>query len=108
MRNKIILFLTIIALLFTSVGCKKWNSNRKANKRARELKQKEKEKEKEKLKAYQEAVKRHAEIQDKKTRKDMKRRYKKARRYNTGQKEFFLKRWFRGKRKVKQNKGGSS
>lgn len=80
-------------------GCKKWQVHHKQKKDLRAIQKKEKEKEEEKQKKYEEAVKHQASIQDKKTRKSMKKKYRKAQRYNNHQKEFFLKRWFRGGKK---------
>ncbi len=104
MRIKLIIIL-IIALVSTSTGCKKWAVRHKQRRDLRELEQKQREKEKEKQQKYQEAVKRHASIQDKKTRKAMKKQYRKAQRHNTNQKEFFIKRWFKGKKRYNKSKG---
>lgn len=43
----------------------------------------------------------HKKLQDKKTYKRMKRSKKKASMYNENKREFFLKRWFKNKRKVR-------
>ena len=82
-----------------AVGCKKWQVRHKQKKELRALRQKQKEKDKEKLQKYEDAVRHQASIQDKKTRKAMKKKYRKAQRYNNHQKEFFLKRWFKGGKK---------
>ncbi len=43
----------------------------------------------------------HKKLQDKKTYKRMKKSRKKATMYNENKREFFLKRWFKNKRKVR-------
>lgn len=43
----------------------------------------------------------HKKLQDKKTYKRMKKSRKKATMYNENKREFFLKRWFKNKRKIK-------
>lgn len=98
MRIKILLLLIIALLASTAPACKKYRIIQKQKKMEREVIKKQKEKEKEQLKKYQEAVKRHASIQDKKTRKAMKKEYKKSRRLKENRKEFFMKRWFKKKR----------
>lgn len=45
--------------------------------------------------------KHHKKLQDKKTYKRMKKSKRKATMYNENKREFFLKRWFKGKRKVR-------
>lgn len=45
--------------------------------------------------------KHHKKLQDKKTYKRMKKSRKKSQMYNENKREFFLKRWFKNKRKVK-------
>ena len=107
MRSKLII-LFIITILTTSTGCKKWVVRHQQRRDLREIERKKKEQEKEKLQKYQEAVKRHASIQDKKTRKAMKKQYRKAQRHNTNRKEFFIKRWFKGKKRYNQNKGSKN
>ena len=100
--SRILIFILILAVV-PSVGCKKWRVRQKQKKELRELKQKQREKDKEKQKKYEEAVRHQASIQDKKTRKAMKKQYRKAQRYNTHKREFFLKRWFKGGKKTKGN-----
>lgn len=65
----------------------------------REMARQQRQKDKEATKAYQEAVKRHAAGQTRKTRREMKKNFKKSERHRTGKKEFFLKRWFTPKHK---------
>lgn len=103
---KIIIFLLLIAVLSTSVGCKKWIVRHKQKQDLREIDRKKREQDLEKQKKYQEAVKHQASIQNKKTRKSMKKQYRKAQRHNNNQKEFFLKRWFKGKKKLKSGSKG--
>lgn len=45
--------------------------------------------------------KHHKKLQDKKTYKKMKKSKKKAQMYNENKREFFLKRWFKNKKKVR-------
>lgn len=106
MKFKLILILFFIFLV-TGSGCKKYRIIQQDKKVQREALKRQKEKEKEQMKKYQEAVKRHASIQDKKTRKAMKKEYKKSRRLKENRKEFFLKRWFTKRSYKKTTKPGS-
>ena len=96
-----------MTVAYSGTGCKRWQVRHKQRKELREIEKKRREKEKAKQQKYQEAVKHQADIQDRRTKRDMKRRYKKAERYNRHKKEFFLKRWFKGKgnRKAPQKRG---
>jgi Flp pilus assembly protein TadB len=103
MHAKQIFIFLIIFAIFSSFGCQRMMSRSKQRRDLREIEQKQREQDKEKLAKYQEAVKRHASNQDKKTRKSMKKQYKKAQRHNNNQKEFFVKRWFSGKKRLQSN-----
>ena len=97
-------FVLLLFILGTAAGtssCHKWSVRHKQKRDMRERERQQREKEKEAEEAYQEAVKAHASHQSKRTKKEMKRNYKKAERYNYHKKEFFLKRWFKGKKKRK-------
>ncbi len=95
--SRLITFILILSLPF-SFSCKRWRNNYKRKRDAREIAKKQKEKDKEAQARYEEAIQRQAAIQTPKTRREMKRRYKQADRYNHHKKEFFLKRWFGGKK----------
>ncbi len=96
MRFKKILFIAITALGFNLVSndvyAQEGESIKKQEKR---LEKKKEEREKGNEKAKQEGIDRHESIQDKETRKRMKKNKKKANRYNSGKKEPFYKRWFK-------------
>ncbi len=95
--TRIIAFLLILSLP-ASFGCRKWQIKHKRKRDAREIERKKKEREKEAIAKYQEAIKHQASIQSPSTKRAMKQRYKQADRHNNNRKEFFLKRWFRGKK----------
>ena len=97
--SRIIIFVLIAFIPFGN-GCKKWQVIHKEKQDIRALRQKQREKDVENAKKYEEAVKRQASIQDKNTRKIMKRKYKQAQQYNSQKREFFLKRWFKGGKKT--------
>jgi len=100
MKAKHLLFLLlIIATALGTSSCHKWNVKRKQKRDLRQMEHKRKEQQKEANKKYQEAVKRNASHQSKSAKKSMKANYKKADRHNNHRKEFFLKRWFKGKKK---------
>lgn len=106
-KHTITLLLIILAVAFSGTSCKsfkKMTINHKQKKDMRVRAKEQKKKDKEAQKAYQQAVKRNAEGQTRKTRKEMKKNYKKSERLRTGKKEFFLKRWF----KRKPRRGGRS
>lgn len=96
MKFKKILFisLTVIAcnLLSNNIYAQEGESIKKQEKR---LEKKKEERDKGNEKAKQEGIDRHESIQDKETRKRMKKNKKKANRYNSGKKEPFYKRWFK-------------
>lgn len=97
----------LLLILFTTLGttsCHKWQVRHKQKRDLREREKQANERQKEADEAYQDAIKQHASHQSKRTRKDMKKNYKKADRYNNNKKEFFLKRWFKG---GKRKTGGS-
>ncbi len=107
--TRILIFILALSVLPMS-GCKKWIVRHKQRKELRELKQKQREKDREKMQKYRDAVEHQASIQDKKTKKSMKKQYRKADRYNSHKREFFLKRWFKGGHKNKKRrlkKGGA-
>lgn len=95
--SRIIAFVLIL-ILPTTFSCKRWKNNHKRKKDAREIARKQKERDAEAQAKYEEAIQRQASIQSPKTRREMKKRYKQADRYNNHKKEFFLKRWFGGKK----------
>lgn len=95
--SRIIAFILILCLPAT-FSCKRWQNNHKRKQDAREIARKQKERDAEAQAKYEEAIQRQASIQSPKTRREMKKRYKQADRYNNHKKEFFLKRWFGGKK----------
>lgn len=95
--NKLVVFFLILSIPAT-FSCKRWVNNHKRKQDAREIARKQKERDAEAQAKYEEAIQRQASIQTPKTRREMKRRYKQADRYNNHKKEFFLKRWFGGKK----------
>lgn len=97
--KQIIIFLLVIATSMGTVSCRKWNNKRKQRRDLRQMEKKKRDQQKEAEDKYQEAVKRNASHQSKSTKKAMKKNYKQAERYNYHKKEFFLKRWFGGKKK---------
>ena len=70
-----------------------------SSKSAKKTEQRKAEREQEALEKYQAAIKRHNKNQSKDTRKRMKQSRKLSQGKATGNKEFFLKRWFRKKKK---------
>ena len=96
--SRVLLFLLILTIPF-GYGCRKWSSNHKRKQNAREIERNRREKEAEAQAKYEEAIRRQAQIQSPKTRRAMKKQYKRADRYNNHKKEFFLKRWFTPKKK---------
>lgn len=94
LKKILLLFVTVIAfnLLSNNSYAQEGESIKKQEKR---LEKKKEEREKGNEKAKQEGLDRHESIQDKETRKRMKKNKKKANRYNGGKKEPFYKRWFR-------------
>jgi len=98
--TRAIAFLLILTLP-ASFGCRKWQIKRKRKRDAKEIEKKKREREKEAMAKYQEAIKHQADIQSPSTKRAMKQRYKQADRYNNHKKEFFLKRWFGGKKRKK-------
>jgi hypothetical protein len=98
--SRAIAFLLILTLP-ASFGCRKWQIKRKRRQDAKEIERKKREREKEAMAKYQEAIKHQADIQSPSTKRAMKKRYKQADRYNHHRKEFFLKRWFGGKKRRK-------
>ena len=97
--KQIFIFLLMISTLVGTTGCHKWNVKRKQRRDLRQMEKKKREQQKEAEDKYQEAVKQHASHQSKSAKKQMKKNYKKAERHNYHKKEFFLKRWFGGKKK---------
>jgi len=97
--KQIFIYLLIMTAVVGTTSCHKWNVKRKQRRDLRQMEKQKAEKQKEAEKQYQEAVKQHASHQSKSAKKSMKRNYKKAERHNYHKKEFFLKRWFGGKRK---------
>jgi len=97
--KQIFIFFLLLATLLGTTGCHKWNVKRKQRRDLRQMEKKKREQQKEAEEKYQEAVKRNASLQSKSAKKQMKRNYKKAERHNYHKKEFFLKRWFGGKKR---------
>ncbi len=99
--KRIIPFILMLSIAFSTLSCKSWRINRKRKKDAREIEKKKRERDAEANAKYEEAIKHQADIQSPKTRRAMKKRYKQADRYNNHKREFFLKRWFTPKHKRK-------
>jgi ABC-type multidrug transport system fused ATPase/permease subunit len=97
--NRIISILIILSFAFTTVSCRKWQINHKRKRDAKEIAKKQRERDNEANAKYEESIRHQASIQSPKTRREMKKRYKQADRYNNHKKEFFLKRWFTPKSK---------
>lgn len=85
----------IILLLLCMLPFFVMSQTESASKKQRKLERLTEKKDQKALKDYQKAVKRHHKIQDKDTRKQMKKSLRKSKRV-TGppKKTFFLKRWF--------------
>jgi len=97
--KQLLFFLLIMATALGTTSCHKWSVKHKQKRDLRQMEKKRAEQQKEADAKYQEAVKRNASHQSRSAKKSMKKNYKKADRYNNHKKEFFLKRWFKGKRK---------
>ncbi len=101
-KHTLTILLLIFSVSFVTGGCrsyKKMVNEHKRNRDMRKMAKEQRKKEKEAQQAYQDAVKHHAQNQTRKTRKEMKRNYRKSERLRTGKKEFFLKRWFKRKQR---------
>lgn len=70
----------------------------------RKIQREKKKRAKEDSVLYEKALKRHMKNQTKATRKEMRRNYREAMRYNEQRKEFFLKRWLRERMYQRQKK----
>jgi hypothetical protein len=88
------LILLILVVFINTTSCHKYIVRHKQSKALREADRKQRAIDKEKERKYEEAVKRNASHQSKKTKKMMKSTYKRADMYNHKKKPFFLKRWF--------------
>jgi len=97
--KQIIISLLVLVSVMGTTSCHKWQVKRKQKRDLRQMEKKKREQQKEAEEKYQEAVKQHASHQSKSAKKQMKQNYKKAERHNYHKKEFFLKRWFGGKKK---------
>jgi len=97
--KQLILILLVLSSLLGTSSCHKWQVPHKQKRDLREREKQKEQRQKEAEEKYQDAIKQHASHQSKRTRKEMKRNYKKADRYNNHKKEFFLKRWFKGGKK---------
>lgn len=87
-----ILLTSLFLLLLPIVGFSQEGESIK--KQEKRLEKKKEERAEDNEKAKNEGIKRHESIQDKDTKKRMKKNKKKANRYNNGKKEPFYKRWF--------------
>lgn len=92
-RNKWILSITLslASVVFNASFGQEGESIKKQEKR---LEEKKEERANGNEKAKQEGIERHMDIQDKETKKRMKKNKKKANRINSGKKEPFYKKWF--------------
>lgn len=88
----IVITIIVIGLVSNNSYAQEGESIKKQEKR---LEKKKEERAEGNEKVKQEGIDRHESIQDKKTRKRMKKNKKKANRYNDGKKEPFYKRWFK-------------
>jgi len=103
---KILIFILFATMLSTS-SCKSYWIKRKQIKNVKEIEKKKLEREQAANEEYQEKVIRHASIQSRKTKKEMKKNFKKSQRHAGNQKRFFLWRWFSGNKKQKTTAPGS-
>jgi tRNA(Glu) U13 pseudouridine synthase TruD len=95
-----LLLATFLLTLPFTFGCSRFAiAKRQEEKRRKELARMNKEKALESQLAYEEAVQRHYDMQDKKTRKEMRRNMKKSLAWKENKKPFFLVRWFTPKSK---------
>lgn len=86
------------------------NRHNRMSAREREIERTRIEREEEDQKQYEEAVKRHMEMQSKETRRRMRQNARTSESVRTGEEEswFFLKRWFKPKRKKADPAGRST
>lgn len=98
-------FITLISifLLINTTSCHKYYIRHKQQKALKEAEKKQQKLDEERLRQYEEAVKKNASHQSKRTKKMMKQTYKRADMYNNKKKEFFVKRWFKRKSKTVQS-----
>lgn len=105
--RKVAPFLLIVVITLSvsliQVSCR---TNNMSNKE-RQIQKEKKRRAKDDTVLYQKALKKHMKNQTKATRKEMKRNYRDAQRYNQQKKEFFLKRIIRDKmfQRQKRQKG---
>jgi hypothetical protein len=96
----------VLILLFTAASfviVPSCRTNNLSNKE-RQIQREKKRRAKDDTVLYQKALKRHMKNQTKATRKDMKRNYREAHRYNEQKKQFFLFRIIRDKMYQRQKK----
>ena len=94
------LIFLLVSLTVPMNGCSKFSRmKRQENQRRKDLEKEKAQREKESQQAYEDAIKRHYEMQDKETQKMMKKTARKSARVNENRREFFLKRWFTPKQK---------
>lgn len=93
-------FTLIIAFSLLNVSCRTQNISPEERKIQREKKKRAKDD----AVLYEKALKKHMKNQTKATRKEMRRNYREAMRYNEQRKEFFLKRWLRERMYQRQKK----
>ncbi|HRS54664.1 MAG TPA: hypothetical protein P5250_08150, partial [Bacteroidales bacterium] len=101
---KITFFIATIIILF--IGCNSLKKQeREEMKRREELDKIKEQRIREDEKAYEEALKRHYQMQSKSTKKAMKKAQKEAKRYNNNivKKDFFIKRWLSKQQKKKKD-----
>lgn len=98
--KKSVPFFLILIISFASPSCRTDNISQKEKQIQREKKRRSKDD----TVLYQKALKKHMRNQTKETRKEMRRNYREAQRYNQQKKEFFLKRFIREKLYQRQKK----
>lgn len=93
-------FIIFAFLIIASPSCR---TNNLSNKE-REIQREKKKRAKDDTVLYEKALKKHMRTQTQETRKEMKKSYRDAQRYNNQKKEFFLKRFIREKIYQRQKK----
>lgn len=93
-------YLLIFFLFLAAPSCRTNNISSKE----RQIQREKKKRAKDDTVLYEKALKKHMKSQTKETRKEMKRNYREAQRYNQKKKEFFLKKFMREKLYQRQKK----
>jgi hypothetical protein len=95
----------VLILSFNFQGCSKFQQSRRQEaKRRKQLEEDKSKREKEAQQAYEDAIKKHYNMQDQGTKKMMKQTARKSQFSGEHKKEFFLKRWFTPKQKKSKSK----